>query len=202
MGIKLSEIEENTRIILHLYNNGNQMDLGGILKKHLEHTLALIVLDYTGTQRLVFDNVTVNLEYTQEDGIPVLWSNVKIVSYKNAYILQASIDGVKNNRRSSYRVPVDQRAWCTIHGQDSQYVTVRDISVSGFSILDRKKELHLPKGSLVSIIFEDLGYRLELDGRVVRIEEKDNMFIYGMAITNLCRDLSAYINIKQRSGRR
>lgn len=32
MGIKLSEIEENTRIVFHIHHGEQQMDLGGVLK--------------------------------------------------------------------------------------------------------------------------------------------------------------------------
>ena len=57
MGLKLSELEENTRIVFHIHHGEQQMDLGGILKKHLQDNLALITLDYKGSQRLVFENV-------------------------------------------------------------------------------------------------------------------------------------------------
>lgn len=199
MGIRLSEIEENTRIIFHLHHGKQQMDLGGILQKHLENNIALISLDYTGSQTLVFENVVIDMEYPQDDGIPIIWSNIKIVNYKNSYIMQASTDGARNNRRSSFRLSVEKRAWFTMQGQASQYVMLKDVSVSGFSISDRKKELNLKKGNQLTVSFEDIGYRLELEGRVVRIEERNDIIIYGMVITNICNDLSAYIHTKQRS---
>ena len=202
MGIKLSEIGENTRIIFHLHHGKQQMDLGGILQKHLENNIALISLDYTGSQTLVFENVVIDMEYPQEDGIPILWPNIKIVNYKNSYIMQATTDGTRNNRRSSFRLSVEKKAWFTMHGHAPQYVILKDVSVSGFSIADRKKELNLQKGNLLTVSFEDIGYRLELEGRVVRIEERNDMIVYGMTITNICNDLSAYINTKQRSSQR
>ena len=202
MGIKLSEIGENTRIIFHLHHGKQQMDLGGILQKHLENNIALISLDYTGSQTLVFENVVIDMEYPQEDGIPILWPNIKIVNYKNSYIMQATIDGERNNRRSSFRLSVEKKAWFTMLGHAPQYVILKDVSVSGFSISDRKKELNLKKGNQLTVSFEDIGYRLELEGRVVRIEERNDMIVYGMIITNICNDLSAYINTKQRSSKR
>lgn len=202
MGLKLEEIEENKRIIFHIYAGERQMDLSGVFKKSLEENLALITLDYTGTQKLVFDNVQIDMEYPQEDDIPILFSNVKIVNYKNSYILQVSGEGARNNRRNSFRLSVGQKAWFSMRGRESQYVMVKDISLSGFSISDRNRELHLMKGNLVTINFEDMGYHLNLDGRVVRIEERDNMIVYGMTITNLCHDLSTYINVKQRPTRK
>ena len=202
MGIKLAEIEENTRIIFHIHHGEQQMDLGGILKKHLEDNIAHITLDYTGPQKLTFDHVTIDMEYPQDDGIPLLWPNVKIVNYKNSYIMQATVDGARNNRRSSYRISIGKKAWFTMHGREPQYVMLKDISVSGFSISDRKRELKLRKGNQLTVSFEDQGYRLELAGRVVRIEEREDMIVYGMTITNICNDLSSYINFKQRPTRK
>lgn len=202
MGIKLSDLAENTRIVFHIHHDDNQMDLGGVLKKQVEDNIALIGLDYTGPQRLVFDNVTIDMEWPQENGIPILWTNVKIVYYQNSYVMQVSGDGMRNNRRNSFRVSVGKQAWFSMPGRQSQYVTIKDISVSGFAISDRKRELKLMKGNQLSVSFEDLGYRLDLTGRVVRIEEREDMIVYGMVITNLCHDLSTYINIKQRPTRK
>lgn len=202
MGFKLAEIEENTRIVFHIHHGEQQMDLGGVLKKHIQENIAMIELDYSGSQRLVFDNVTIDMELPQENGIPLIWRNVKIVNHKIAYVMQATVDGVRNNRRNSFRVSVGKQAWFSMAGRQSQYVTVKDVSISGFSISDRKKELKLMKGNQLSLSFEDLGYRLELAGRVVRIEEREDMIVYGMVITNICNDLSSYVNIKQRPTRK
>ena len=78
---------------------------------------------------------------------------------------------------------------------------VRDLSLTGFSISDRKKELALDIGSELSVSFEDLGHVLNLTGRVVRIEEQEDVNIYGFEICNLCKDLSSYLSVKQRQKR-
>ena len=109
MGIKLSEIEENTRIVFHIHHGEQQMDLGGALKKHLQENIALITLDYQGSQRLVFENVTIDMEFPQENGIPLIWRNVKIVNHKVAYVMQVTSDGVRNNRRNSFRISVGKQ---------------------------------------------------------------------------------------------
>ena len=198
MGVKISEIKENTRVVFHIQNGEQQMDLGAFLKKHLENNLAVITLDYTGSQRLSFNTVKVDMECAEEDGIPILWEDVKIVNYKNAYILQAPNDGARNNRRGSYRVSIGKKAWFSMEGRKSQYVMIKDISISGFGIADRKRELNLKEGDQLSVILDDLNFHIELDGRVTRIEERDGTIVYGMVITNLCQNLSAYINTKQR----
>ena len=56
-------------------------------------------------------------------------------------------------------------------------------------------------GDEISVYFEDLGHNLNLIGEIVRIEEREDMFVYGLKILNLCKDLSSYINVRQRSKR-
>ena len=157
MGFKLSEIEENTRIVFHIHHGEQQMDLGGILKKHLQDNLALITLDYKGSQRLVFENVKIDMEFPQDNGVALIWRNVKIINHQVAYVLQVFGEGVRNNRRNSFRISVGKQGWFSMKGRESRYVTIKDVSASGFSISDRKQELKLAKGDQLSVSFEDLG---------------------------------------------
>ncbi len=83
-------------------------------------------------------------------------------------------------------------------GRGAKPVTVRDISLTGFSIADKSKDLNFEEGDQVNLYFEDLGYILDLSGAVVRIEKRDFLTIYGFSIKNLCKDLPQYINAKQR----
>lgn len=199
MGHLLSEISENERFILHISNEGHSLDLYGIIKKHLKENIALVTLLHN--QRLTFENVHVDLEGTGEESIPIMWRNVKIVSYKSDYIVQAPTDGVKHNRRGCFRVAVALVAQMRMGGNGARHVMVRDISLTGFALADRKKELELTKGVVLSIAFQDLGYDISLTGKVVRIEEREDMIIYGFETINLCRDLSNYLNLKQRRNR-
>ena len=199
MGHLLSEINEGERFMLHISNEGNTLDLYGIIKKHLKENIALVTVLHN--QRLTFDNVHVDLEATGEESIPIMWRNIKIVSYKGDYIVQAPTDGVKHNRRGCFRVAVAMVAQMRMGGNGAKHVMVRDISLSGFALADRKKELELTKGTVLSIAFQDLGYNISLTGKVVRIEEREDMIIYGFETINLCKDLSNYLNLKQRRNR-
>lgn len=202
MGNKFADIEEEQRLILHIRSNDKQMEMVAILKKHLKDNLAVIDLLYSGPKPLNFDNVDIDMEYCPEQDVPFIWHNVKIVFYKNAYVLQVFSDGIRNNRRNSFRISVAKKVWCKIIGGVSQHAIVKDISLSGFSITDQKKELNMTIGSQLSFSFEDWGYQIDLEGRVVRIEEREDMTIYGMVICNVCNDLSPYINMKQRRNRK
>ena len=201
MGVKLAEIDEGERILLQIHSGEQTLELGATVQKHIKENIILAGLDYAGQKRLSFENVNVDIEYSREGDIPIVWHNAKVVSYKEDYVIQAPADGVRHNRRNSFRVSVAKAAQFRMSGRGAMYVMIRDISVTGFSIADRKKDLALAIGNTLSVSFEDLGHNLNLNGRVVRIEEREDMIIYGLEITNLCKDLSSYVNLKQRRNR-
>ncbi|MBQ4523875.1 MAG: PilZ domain-containing protein [Lachnospiraceae bacterium] len=198
MGIKLSEIEEGSPISLQIYNSENKMQMGAVLKQHVKENIVLISLEYDTTRKLNFDNVRIDMEYTYDDGVPIIWRNVRVVNYREDYAMQVFSDGSRHNRRGCFRVSVAMNATLSMVGRTPQQITVRDLSLSGFSISDRKKELGLSVGDRLEIKFEDMGHYLDLKGKVVRIQEEEDMIIYGLETYNLCKDLSSYISLKQR----
>lgn len=198
MGVKLAEIEEEHDLKLQISNQTKHMKLGATLKKHINADIILIEIAYPGTQRLVFDNVQVDLECPQEDNQPIVWHNVTIKSYKEGYVLQVHSDGVRTNRRGAFRVSVAHMGSFHMNGHAPEQIMVKDISLTGFSISDRKKELNLSLGDQGTISFEDWGYEIRVTGRLLRIEEREDMTVYGFQICSQCNDLSSYITVKQR----
>lgn len=202
MSIRFSEIEEQANIRLLIHKGDSHFVLGAMVKKHLTDQFTLVTLDFSGEQTLVFDNVTVDVEYFQPGDVPLVWKNIKVISQKNMYVLQVTGVPSRNNRRDSFRLSVAKMALMRKAGARPTQVMVKEVSLSGFSISDSKKELNLEVGDQISVFFEDWGYQLNLDGRVVRTEEREDMTIYGLSIRNLCKDLSLYINDKQRRAKK
>lgn len=176
--------------------------MGATISKHLKDNIALISLDNSSGQVLKFDNVNINIIYTNDEGIPYIWLNSTVVYYQGQYLLQVKAEGGRrHNRRNSFRVGVSHYAKLRMAGHGELEVIVRDVSLTGFSITDRKKELGLSHGTHALLRYEDMGHQLELEGNVVRIEETEDYIIYGFVITKSCRDLSSYVNLKQRQKR-
>ena len=196
---EFSEIEVNSRILLILSNGNKSMEMGATIVRHLKDNIALISLDNTTGQILKFDNISISVVYTNAEGIPYIWMNSTIVYYQGQYLLQVRANGGhRHNRRNSFRVGVSHYAKMRTAGHGEIEVVVRDVSLTGFSITDRKKELNLTSGTHAVLRYEDIGHQLELEGNVVRIVEEDDYIIYGFVITKSCRDLSSYVNIKQK----
>ena len=199
---EFSEIEVGSRLLLNLSSGNKSMEMGATIIKHLKDNIALISLDNSSGQVLKFDNININVVYTNDEGIPYIWINSTIVYYQGQYLLQVKADGGRrHNRRNSFRVGVSHYAKLRRPGHGDVEVVVRDISLTGFSITDRKKDLNMTQGTHVLLRYEDIGHELELEGNVVRIEETDDYIIYGFVLTKSSRDLSSYVNTKQRQKR-
>ena len=197
MGVKLSTLEEGTVVTLLISNSENSMQWDATIKRRVKDNISLIDIDYETTKRLNFDNVQIDLECAQEDDVPIIWHNVKIVHIQSEYVVQTPEDGVRHNRRNYFRVGVSVPARLRMPGKTVS-IMIRDVSLSGFSITDRTKELNLLPGEQISLRLEDLGFTIDLVGRVVRIEDREDLNVYGLEICNLCKDLSTYISVKQR----
>ncbi len=203
MGIKVSELEEGFEVNLKISSEekGSSMDMKAVIKSVPRDNIAIIALDYPTDKRLNFDSVDVDMEYVHEDTLPIIWRKVLISYYKGEYILKTPNEGKRNNRRGCFRVGVSTVAAMRMEGRPPTKVMVRDVSLSGFSLTDRKKELDLKVGDRLTVKFEDKGHVINLAGNVVRTEEHEDMIIYGLEICNLCKDLSSYISVRQRQNR-
>ncbi len=202
MKVEFSKLEPGSRLNLHITNGLQSLEMGSTLSRHIKENIALITLDKYNEQVLTFENVSINIIYTNPEGIPYIWLNTKIVHYQGQYLIQVDPNGGRRfNRRSSFRVGVSHNARMRLADQGEVDVMVRDISLSGFSITDRRNELNLSKGTHALVRFEDIGHQLELEGHVVRVEEGEGFTIYGFVITKSSRDLSSYVSVKQRRNR-
>lgn len=197
MKYSFSDIKEGSPIILMLHNGSVHMKMMGNVINLIREDIAIITLDTSINHVLKFEHMDVDVVYiSEEDGYPYIWKKAKIVYFKNNYVLQIKGDGSRYNRRMTYRVNISRTADLR-KADDTQYrVTVKDVSLTGFSVADKKDELHLNIEDGVTIQFEDLSHTIDLYGTLTRIEKRDDYFIYGFTIRRSCRDLPSYIVTK------
>ena len=196
MKFNFSDIEDGSPIILMLHNGSVHMKLDATVINLIREDIAIITLETSVTQVLRFDNIEINVVYVSDEGTPYIWKKAKIVHFKNNYILEVKGEGVRYNRRYTYRVNVNRVAQVRTADDDEFRVNVKDVSLTGFSLADKKNELHLEIDDGVSIYFEDMNHIIDLYGTVMRIEKRDDYYIYGLRIKRSCRDLPSYITAK------
>ena len=199
--MKLADLEEGTIITLQISNEINKMSMDAVIKKNLKENVSIIELLISMKQRLVFNNVKIDVRCSAEDGLPYVWHDVQVLNVKSEYVLQVKGNAVKYNRRDCFRVPVACRARMKRLGGGGEDVVIKDVSLSGFAISDRGKQLKIELGEIIEVTFEDAGHSLHLKGRAIRTEEHENMIVYGFELMNLCKDLSSYISVMQRRKR-
>lgn len=198
--MKLSELEEGSKLSLRIMANNKKIQFNAIIKKHVRDNVAIITIINDSNKALKFDNVRTDMEFSPAGDVPFIWYNVKVVNYKDDdYALQVFSDGARHNRRGSFRVGVSAPARVKNPSPGMpREVMVRDVSLTGFSVSDRKGELTLAPGDMLTVFWEDFGHMLNLTGRVVRTEEQEGVTIYGFELCNICKDLSSYISKRQR----
>lgn len=196
MKYNFSDIEDGSPIILMLHSGSVHMKLDATIINLIREDIAIITLETSVTHILRFDNIEINVVYVSEEGTPYMWKKAKIVYFKNNYILEIKGEGTRYNRRYTYRVNVGRMAQVRT-AEDNEYsITVKDVSLTGFSLADKKNELRLNIEDGVSIYFEDINHVIDLYGTVMRIEKKDDYYIYGLHIRRSCRDLPSYVTAK------
>lgn len=203
MGTKLSEIESGSPVSLRISAHEKSMRLDAIVKRNISENTILIDLQCDINKKLIFNNVKTDLEFYPDGNVPIKWYDVQVANMDDGYVVQASSDGSRMNRRDTFRVGISTSAMLKTQIPNCpRQVTIRDLSLTGFSISDRKHELPFVIGNTISVSWEDFGHELDLVGRVIRIETRDDVTIFGLEICNICKDLSSYITTKQRQSRK
>jgi len=191
-----SNIMDGSPIILMMHNGSVHSKMHGNIINLIRDDIATISLDTPTTQILKFDHMELELVYVAEDGTPFIWKKAKVVYFKNNYVLQVKGDGTKYNRRVTYRVSISQTAELRKVDDSIHSVLVKDVSLTGFSVMDKKNVLDLSMDDGVTITFQDINHTIDLYGTVIRIEQKEDSVIYGFTIRRSCRDLPSYITTK------
>lgn len=196
MKYSFSNIKDGSPIIIVMHNDSVHTRLNGNIINLIREDIATISLDTPTSHILKFDHVDLEFIYVAEDGVPFIWKKAKIVYFKNNYVLQIKGDGTKYNRRMTYRVNISQSAQLRTADEQVHDVIVKDVSLTGFSVFDKKDILHLSMRDGVTIYFEDINHTIDLYGTVIRLEEKEEGIIYGFTIRRSCHDLPSYITTK------
>lgn len=195
MKYNFTDIPEGSPIFLMLHNGNVHTKMEGNIVNLIREDIAIITLETSVNHVLKFDNIEIEVVYISYEGTPYIWKKAKIVHFKNNYVLQIKGEGIRYNRRYTYRVNVSRLA--TLLANEEEYrITVKDVSLTGFSVADKKNVLNLSIESGATLIFEDLDHNLDLYGSVIRVEERNGYKVYGFIIRRSCRDLPSYITTK------
>ena len=196
MKLCFSDIKDGSPIIILMHNGSVHSKMNRHIINLIRDDIATISLDTPTSHILKFDHMELDFIYIAEDGTPFLWKKAKIVYFKNNYVLQIKGDGTKYNRRVSYRVTLSMPAELRKMDDSIHSILVKDVSLTGFSIVDKKNTLGLSLDEGATLTFHDMNYTIDLYGTLIRVENKEDSVVYAFTIQRSCRDLPSYITNK------
>lgn len=143
---------------------------------------------------------------------PLVYHNVMLNTLKKddgtfCYGIQSNEEGVEINRRGAFRCSIGIQTVLRIGLDRTTYdVTIRDVSLTGFSFVFANFEQTTEVGKMVHAVLNDYledtceNFSFQLYARIVRMEELENgKTIYGCKMEEKVRGLDSYIAKKERA---
>lgn len=192
--IFLTDLIEGSTVTVSSGNNGQTVEFTGTVTKVYDSFICLDIPKVDG-KVLSFKGVKTNVMAAVEESTLYQFTDCMIVYLKGAYVVKCTKEGRKVNRRKSFRVGVSIIGSMYRLGVDPVNVYVRDISETGFSITTDKE---LAVNDEICVRYDDLGYKIVLNGKIVRTVEQDGKNVYGLQQTKENAGLNTYIANKQR----
>ena len=190
----LTDVAEETVVSVSCGVGNNMVEFEGTVTKVYDGFICLDIPKVDG-KVLSFNGVKTSILANVGEENLLKFPECNIVYLKGYYVAKCFKEGSKVNRRKSFRVGVSVLGSMHRLGVDPVNVYVRDISATGFSITTDKA---LNVGDEICVRYSDLGYKLILNGKIVRMVEENGKFIYGLQQTKETAGLSTYIASKQR----
>ena len=192
--IYIMDLQVGTEVTIACRLHDKTAEFKSTIVKVTETFICLDIPKVEG-KTLSFEGVSTSILATAEDGILYKFPECVIGYYKGVYVAKCFKPGTKVNRRGSFRVGVSVVASLIRNSSEPVNVYVRDVSATGYSITTDKD---MAVGEEICIRFDDMGMRLQLVGRIVRMEELEDKKIYGIQMIKPPAMLENYINAKQR----
>lgn len=202
--MRLVEVEAGANIILQVHMKGQSLDFPTVVstteKDHLLVEPVRIdgkIVGFSG------DGVRLDLIYVRQDKPPFVWKNIRCTTIMSGgaakYQVIAFSEGYEMNRREAFRLFLGINGIVQMGmNRKAMEVIVKDVSETGFSFVsteDIEQVINMP----VRLVFMDLNRNYSLMGIVVRkVVIAPNKILYGCHLTVKNRELSRYINEKQR----
>lgn len=204
--MKFGELEAGTEIDIEVKMQQNKWTFHSVIRQMVKGVALMEplfndgkILNLSGESTAI--SVVVKL---QEGEIPIQFRGcvAKNIRTKGAVWLALTCHnpGKRINRRNVFRVFVGEKGTVDLIGRSKSIsVTVRDISIMGFSFVTNTSEWD-DETSRVLLRFKGrYGEEMQIQGIVVRREELEReMMVVGCRIGNCANDLAEYVSFMQR----
>ena len=198
--MKIYEIKSGTKCFIQVTHNDKSGKFRASAVKAEGDGIMVVVPDFPRDKKITFDKQDVSVFCFFTTRPPVIWHDVTVSYKKGFYILSTKNDGEIFNRRTAPRIRVNAYGELTAKGEKLS-VLVKDMSETGFAVIDPKNKLTLEKTDKVALEFADLDYTFSVKGKVKRIKEGDAT-LYGCLITAIEGGrLTDYLKKRERANK-
>lgn len=208
--MKFGELEAGTEIDIEVEMQQNKWTFHSVIRQMVKGVALMEpllndgkILDLSGDGVAI--SVAVNL---QEGEVPMQFRGcvAKNIKTKDGIWLALNCNnpGKRINRRNVFRVFVGEKGTVNLIGKSkSLSVTVRDMSIMGFSFVTNTSEWDNETSRVLLSFTGRYGEEMRMQGIVVRSEELDReMVVVGCKIGNCANNLADYVSFMQRDNLR
>lgn|GEM_PF-2938188 len=197
--MKMSDLPAGAKLNIVVKSGDKSGTFHAMVIKPTKNGVMTLFTDFPSDKKITFNREVVEVYYYRTSKSPLTWRGVGIGYEAGYYHISSKTDAANYNRRTAHRIAVKVNGSTMLNGQSIPGF-IKDISISGFALIDREKRYNLAKGDTVGFVFSDLGYNFSLRGKVRRIKE-ENGTLYGCQLTNQNNDLRDYLIKRERVNR-
>lgn len=178
----IEEIVQGQGVVLEITKGDDHSEIDATVMMSGRSVVALEPIVIDGKVLVLNDpDIHVNLVLSIENEKPQLWRNVsfgmKSIHNRQCIILKSDKDSVTYNRRSSYRLPMDNQGFLR-----NEKIIIHDISTTGISFYTNKSN-RKTVGSNIEIKFLAYYEEIQVKGTIVREIEEGERYLYGCVMT-------------------
>ncbi len=141
------------------------------------------------------------------DGEPISFNCYDMFYFKSPgvglfYVFASNCTGAPENRRDSYRLTVNEKVRCKDEQGHAFEAILRDVSVSGASILVKKEDYYTEAGHRIGITYVRGSRKMMFSINVVRTEDRDDSLILGGTLNKESRSIISSFMLKRQTRHR
>lgn len=189
-----------------IHNDNKKLGLESKIIHIVDNCLVVEPFVVNNTMLSFPKNMEIELIVVHNEQTPYYWQRVqvlnKIYHEQNCHVITSNLPGIKYNRRSNFRVPINATVKMIGLGDSPISVILKDISNSGFALLlDKDTKLDLHKQVTIEYLDREHQKYFELSGRAIRKVEIEHYMLFGFILDRRYPDLENYLAQKQMENR-
>ncbi|MCR5655507.1 MAG: PilZ domain-containing protein [Lachnospiraceae bacterium] len=197
--MKLNELPNGSKLNVEIKIGDKSGTFHAMTVNPTKAGVLVVFTEFPTGKKITFGKGNMEVYYYRKNRNPLTWRGVSITYEGGYYHIVSKSDAANFNRRGAHRIAVRTNGTAMFNG-GSLPGFIKDISITGFAVIDFEKKYNLGVGDTIGFAFSDLGFTFSLRGKVRRIKE-ENGVLYGCQLTNQNNELREYLARRERTNK-